>query len=86
MLKNWIHKIALSCEQATLLMELQENQQTTAIQNIRLKLHLIICKYCKIYSKKMKLMNQFFRSKSPKNSYDIDKIETLKERIKQNLK
>lgn len=86
MLQKLIHKIALSCEQATLLMERKRNNSITPQQKIRLKLHLAICKYCKIYSQKLKFIDQIFTKKTFTETKNEERIDKLKERIKEKIK
>lgn len=82
MIKQIIHKLVLSCEEATLLLEKQDADQISLFQNIRLNIHLAICKFCKIYKQKSSFINQYFEDKiNSTDTDDHDTIERLKEKI-----
>lgn len=88
MLKKIIHKLVLTCKEATLLMELQDSNAISYWQRKRLLIHVKICKYCRIYrSKKLLITNYFLRIEDIEQNKEEDtlKINGLKERINQQI-
>jgi NCAIR mutase (PurE)-related protein len=81
------HKLFLSCKEATLYMELKESNQLNLLQNIRLTIHLIICKYCKIYNKQREIISKIFTKKSIvlDDEVDLNQINQLKTKISDKL-
>ena len=87
MIKKIIHKLALTCKEATLLMELKDSNTISSFQKLRLTLHLLICKYCTIYKKKRAFMNQLLqRNEKELNEVDNVTIDRLKVKINMDLK
>lgn len=88
MLNKIFHQLFLSCKEATLYMELKESNQLNLLQSFRFKIHLLICKYCKIYQKQRTLIHQYLlkETKSLDDTNDeVKKIEELKTRISNTL-
>lgn len=88
MLQKLIHKIALTCKEATFLMELENTINVSSLQKIRLQLHLKICKACKSYQKNSKLLEKVLEMSFYKNHdtpVNQEKIKQLKVKIIQNL-
>lgn len=57
-LENMAYKLLFTCEEATLLIEKKASGQTIGmIDSIRLKGHLIVCKWCRAYDKKVKIID-----------------------------
>lgn len=60
-IKNKITGIAsammLSCEQAGLLLSKKQHQSLSYFDTIKLKLHLIVCKVCRIYKIEIDLLH-----------------------------
>lgn len=46
-----------TCKNATLLIEKKEAYRLTMVENIRLQLHLSICKVCRLYQMQTKLID-----------------------------
>ncbi len=86
MIKRIIHKLLLSCQEATLLLELKGANQISVFQNIRLSLHLTICSICRIYKQKSNIINKYFEDKIHDEAIDNQAtIERLKEKINRSL-
>jgi len=81
MLEKVIHKIALTCKEATSLMELDDAHVINSFQKTRLVLHLKICKYCRIYNKKRVFISDYLRAKGEsynsitEDSQQMDKLK-----------
>lgn len=53
-------KIMISCDDATAICDKNQYGEASFSEKLRLTLHLIICKYCKKYSKQNNLMSRVF--------------------------
>ena len=87
--KKILHFFILSCPEATFEIERELFGRITFIQKIRLKYHLLICKWCCSYKKKSSLLhislNKIISQNEKKNSdYSVDKQE-LKNKILRKL-
>ena len=92
MFNKIFHKLFLSCKEVTYYMELKENNQLNPLQSFRYNIHLLICKYCKIYQKKRKLIQEYLLKETKKLEksndevvIDHDKIEKLKTKISDSI-
>lgn len=84
-LKNIVHKLIYTCEEATYLIEKKASDKPLGIlENIRLKSHLAICKFCKAYEKKVNILDQAMIRihKSSNNSLMESEIRELKNKLK----
>lgn len=80
MKKKFFHTLILSCKEATFLVEKKEQGKMSLKEAIQLKIHLWICKACKIYAKQSKVIDAIFRKKS-----QIKTESKLDENIKQKI-
>lgn len=87
MLKHLVHKPFLNCKEATFYMELKQANQLNFIQKLRLTVHLYICKICRTYQHKTKIIHQLLENEinQPKDNLDENQINQLKNRIKEKL-
>jgi hypothetical protein len=53
-------KFMISCDDATAICDKNQYGEATLYDKIRLSFHLLVCKYCKTYSKQNNLMSQLF--------------------------
>ncbi len=75
-LENIIHKLFYTCKEATYLIEKKASEQhLSTIESIRLKGHLAICKLCKAYEKKVKIIDQAMIRISEKSNYSLTEPE-----------
>lgn len=89
MLSKIIHFLLMPCSEATLYLEKQKAGQISLWQNWRLKGHLIICKWCRAYNKKIELLDSVLKNKikaSINANFKESEIQDFKNRIKENLK
>jgi len=57
-LENIAHKMVFTCEKATFLIEKKASGQSISIlENMRLKGHLALCKWCRAYNKKVAIID-----------------------------
>ena len=76
LLEKMMHKLLLSCEKATFLIEKKASAQSIGIlENIRLKGHLAICKWCRAYNKKVTIIDNAMMRISKKSNEKIEDIE-----------
>ena len=50
----------INCDEATAICDKSQYGEATFYDKIRLSFHLLVCKYCKTYSKQNNLMSQLF--------------------------
>jgi len=53
-------KFMINCDEATAICDKSQYGEATIYDKIRLSYHLLVCKYCKTYSKQNNLMSQLF--------------------------
>lgn len=58
-----MHILFLPCSQATLLMEKRNAQNISGKESFKLSLHLAICKWCRAYEEKLKLLDDILKRK-----------------------
>lgn len=75
MLKKILHTIFLPCSEATLLMEKRNSQMISSTENRRLNLHIAICKWCKVYNEKFKLLDQIFQKTLAEKETEMSEAE-----------
>lgn len=75
MLKKILHILFLPCKEATLLMEKRNAQKISAKENMRLSLHIAICKWCKVYNEKLILLDKIFRKTLTEKNTEINESE-----------
>jgi hypothetical protein len=81
---NALQTIMLSCAKATEYLNLREEGQLNAKQNLQLKLHLLACKTCKAYEKQSQILKNMFGAYQEKQSKPL-KNEKLKRGLKAKL-
>ncbi|OCA78912.1 hypothetical protein BBH99_20325 [Chryseobacterium contaminans] len=75
MIRKILHILFLPCSEATLLMEKRNAQTISAKERRRLNLHIAICKWCKAYNEKMKLLDKIFRKTFSEKDTEINEVE-----------
>ena len=84
-LENIAHKMFFTCEKATFLIEKKASAETIGfLENIRLKAHLAICKWCNAYNKKVAFIDNAMLRISKKENEKI--LENEITEFKQHLK
>jgi len=83
MLNTLLHKLFLTCKEATFLMELKEANALNFVQKIKLRIHLVLCSYCKIYNRNKELISRYFEKNIDKNLDKVnnEQIEKLKNKV-----
>ncbi|MDN3694124.1 hypothetical protein QWZ06_18495 [Chryseobacterium tructae] len=75
MLKKILHILFLPCIEATLLMEKRNAKTISAKENRRLSIHIFVCKWCKAYNEKLKLLDKIFRKTLAEKNTEINESE-----------
>ncbi len=84
--------LLLSCKTATMLIEKKETQPLSLSDNMKLFLHKRVCKACNAYEKQSAAIDHVLKnlfsenSESKQNTQTDSELESLKSRIKENLK
>ena len=74
-------KFIINCDEATAICDKSQYGEASLSEKISLNIHLIICKYCKQYTKQNGLMSQIFG----KNLSPCDESEKLSKEEKAEL-
>lgn len=75
MIKKILHILFLPCSEATLLMEKRNAGLISAGENRKLNLHIMICKWCKAYNEKLKLLDKLFEKTFSQQKTEINESE-----------
>lgn len=87
---SYLKKIIYNCKHATLLIDKKATTRLNLREIFELRIHLIRCSFCKLYSKQSSVINdmvqELFRSSmSKENTLDDDFKKELQERIEEEL-
>lgn len=75
-MKSIIYKLLFTCEKVSLLLEKKASAESISfLDNIRLKGHLAICKWCKAYDKKVTIIDDALVRISEKSHESIEEAE-----------
>lgn len=58
-----VHILFLPCSKATLLLEKRHAETISPKENRQLSLHIILCKWCKAYKKKLQILDNILEKK-----------------------
>ncbi|MGH1516071.1 hypothetical protein ACQ76T_01095 [Chryseobacterium sp. JK1] len=75
MIRKILHILFLPCSEATLLMEKRNAQSISARENRMLTMHLMICKWCKMYNEKLKVLDKIFKKTFSEKETEINDSE-----------
>jgi len=75
MIKKILHILFLPRSEATLLMEKRNAGLISAGENRKLNLHIMICKWCKAYNEKLKLLDKLFEKTFSQQKTEINESE-----------
>lgn len=77
-IENIAQKMFYSCEKASLLIEKKVSKQSISImENIRLKGHLSMCKFCRAYNRKVTLIDKVMLNVSKKENSKFEDSEIV---------
>lgn len=88
MLRKLIHILFLPCSKATMLMEKRNAQTISQREDWRLSMHLKICKWCRAYEEKLKILDDILKRKlSQKENIEINDsdIQGFKNKVLEKL-
>lgn len=75
MIRKILHILFLPCSEATLLMEKRNAQSISAKENRKLSMHLMICKFCKMYNEKLAMLDKIFKKTITEKDVEINESE-----------
>lgn len=75
MIKKILHILFLPCSEATLLMEKRNAQSISAKENRKLSMHLMICKFCRMYNEKLAMLDKIFKKTITEKDVEINESE-----------
>lgn len=83
MYKNILHLFVLSCKKATFLIEKQLHTQISPMENLQLRTHLSLCKYCTAYKHKALFLDKLIERSASENShlFSQQEVDDLKDKI-----
>lgn len=88
MLRKLIHILFLPCSKATMLMEKRNAQLISRKEDWQLSMHLKICKWCRAYEEKLKILDDILKRKlSRKEKIEINDsdIQGFKNKVLEKL-
>lgn len=88
MLRKLIHILFLPCSKATMLMEKRNANAISQKEDWQLSMHLKICKWCRAYEEKLKILDDILKRKlSRKEKTEINKsdIQDFKNKVLEKL-
>lgn len=77
----------ITCDEATSICDRAQYNEATLFEKLKLNLHIMQCKYCKMYSKQNTFLSKLYKGnsldcKSRKHSLEEEEKAALKERMK----
>jgi len=78
----------ISCDQATYIISKNQHEEITFLTNLKLKLHLLMCLYCRRYNKQIKFLDKIInkiKSTPDLNSFQHKLTLEQKERISKSI-
>lgn len=75
MIRKILHILFLPCSEATLLMEKRNAHSISSKENRKLSLHIMICKWCKMYNEKLKVLDSIFEKTLSEKKTEINESE-----------
>ncbi|MDP9960917.1 hypothetical protein [Chryseobacterium lathyri] len=88
MLRKFIHILFLPCSKATMLMEKRNAKAISRKEDWQLSLHMKICKWCRAYEEKLKILDDILKRKlSQKENVEINDsdIQGFKNKVLEKL-
>ncbi|WP_284464530.1 hypothetical protein [Chryseobacterium sp.] len=75
MIRRILHRLFLPCSEATLLMEKRNAQSISTRENRMLNMHIMICKWCRMYNEKLALLDKVFKKTFSEQETEINESE-----------
>lgn len=76
-------KLFITCEEATMICDKKQYNEATFMERLKFRIHLLMCKFCSLYSKQNNLLTYFYQSKAKECHH---KIHTISKQEKEVLK
>ncbi len=84
-MKKLMHILFLSCYKATELIERKLHTELSFKEQLRLRIHLMMCNACSTYEKQSYILEKGIQQLKPGNEINVD-FKELKNRINNKLK
>ncbi|WP_374464810.1 hypothetical protein [Chryseobacterium sp.] len=75
MIRKILHILFLPCSEATLLMEKRNADTISAKEKRKLTMHLMICKWCRMYKQKLKVLDKILARTFTEQKTEINDSE-----------
>jgi len=88
MLRKFIHILFLPCSKATMLMEKRNAQAISRKEDWQLSMHLKICKWCRSYEEKLRILDDILKRKlfqNGKTEINDTDIQSFKNKVLEKL-
>ena len=85
-IKNLMMKMMINCEQATYLIDKSEYIELSAKEKFDLKMHLVTCKFCRLYKIESKIINDKITKVFTFNQIELKLSDEQKNRMIEKLK
>lgn len=80
-----LRKFTISCEQANAICNKAQYGEATFLEKLKLNFHILICKFCALYSKQNQKLTKVCKAKASEkkeNTLHTEEKELLKEKLK----
>jgi len=78
--------IMITCKDATLAIIRKEEKKLTFSERIKLAVHLLICKFCKLFEKQNRFLSNNIKNISLKDSLTSDELEEMGRKFEEKSK
>lgn len=83
-----LKKFMINCDEATTICDKSQYNEASFVEKLKLNFHLLMCKYCSLYSAQNKILTLLFKTKSKECQHKTHVIssqekETLKKKLKE---
>lgn len=89
MLRHIVHILLFSCEKATVLLEKRNAGRLNPCGQLRLRLHLWCCKWCRAYQHKRQRIHNAMRNSTPSQqestSFSAQDVHLLRQNLHEKL-
>ncbi len=81
-------KLNITCDEATTICDKNQYKEATFLEKVKLNIHFLQCKICKMYTKQNLLLSVFYKKhakscKEIKHCLSVEEKEHLKQKLKE---
>ncbi len=84
-----IHFLIMPCSRVPVLIEQQNAGELSFFKKVRLHIHLLVCKWCSSYARKVEqidhLLTKKYMEEEKKASFEEDEIQRFKDVVKKKI-